>query len=113
MAALTVSAVGGAGAKATTLNTLGASDTFSFAPGDIILLRNATGGALTPNFDGADGTTVGVPGVGDVSVASGVTLSSIAAAGERVIFADTIISYLQGVTTITGGTGIICTILRR
>lgn len=113
MAALTITAAGGAGAIATTLNTLTASDTFTYVPGDIMHLRNATAGALTPNLDGADGTVVGVSGVGNVSVAAGITLASIAAAGERVIYLDTIAAYLLGLVTVTGGVGIICTILRR
>lgn len=113
MAALTISSVGGAGAKALTPNTLTASDTFNYEAGDIMILRNATGGALTPKLDGADGTTVGVEGIGDVTVSAGLTLASIAAGAERVIFLDTIRHYLQGTVTITGGTGIICSILRR
>lgn len=113
MAALTITAAGGSGAIATTLNTLTASDTFTYVPGDVMTLRNPTAGALVPTLDGADGTVIGLPGVGNVSVAAGITLASIAISGERIIFLDTIAAYLQGLVTVTGGTGLICTIARR
>ncbi len=113
MAALTVSTVTGAGVKTVTVNTLTSSDTFTYQAGDIMYLRNGSGGALTLTLDGADGTTVGVEGVGDVSVASGYSTGSIANGAERVIFLDTIRHYLQGTVTVTGGTGMSCTIMRR
>lgn len=113
MAALTISTVSGSGLKTVTANTLTASDTFTYQAGDIMYLRNPTGGALTLTLDGADGTTVGVEGIGDVSVSSGFSTGSIAAAGERVIFLDTIRHYLQGTVTASGASGLICSILRR
>lgn len=113
MAALTISSVGGPGPRTLTPNTLTASDTFTYEPGDIMILRNATGGALTPNFDGADSGVVGVDGWGVLNPAPGYTTPSIPAGAERVIFLDTIRFFLVGTVTVTGGTGMICSILRR
>lgn len=97
------------GALATiTRTTLGASDTFTYDPSieQILVLDNVTGGALTPNVDGADGTTVNVQGLGSVSVASGYTFASIAAGAIVAIPLKSIALYCQGLVTVTGGTGI-------
>lgn len=98
----------GAGAHTLTSTTLGASDTFTYNPGKnpILVLDNVTGGALTPNLDGSSGTTVPVKGVGDVSVASGYTVPSIAAGARVAIALNTISAYLNGTIALTGGTGI-------
>ena len=95
------------------LNTLTASDTFTFQLGDLIHIRNPTGGSLTPIFDGADGNVVPLQGVGLVSVTAGKSIGAIAASAERFVRAEDIIEFLRGVTTITGGTGLIVTIFRR
>ena len=113
MAALTVTAAGGTGAISMTINTLTSSDTFTYEPGDIMTLRNPTGGSLTPSLDGDGSTSIGIPGYGTLAVSGGRSLGAIAAAGERIIFLDTIKLFLLGLTTITGGTGLICTIARR
>lgn len=113
MAALNKTTFNAVGAVTITVNTLSASDTFTYDPNfrTWIILRNATAGALTPNLDGAAGTTVGVAGLGLVSVAAGFTVPSIAAGVTVIIDAANIAAYLQGVTTITGGTGIIASIV--
>lgn len=118
MAALNASSAANAGTPnasitSSTLNTLTSSDTFSFQSGDIIHMRNATGGALTPNFLGNANSAIGVPGYGLAPTSSGYTCASIAPAAERLIRADDILAHIQGSTTITGGTGIIMTIFRR
>jgi hypothetical protein len=61
---------------------------------------------LTPNIDGAGGTTVPVAGVGSVSVASGYTNPSIPAGDIASIPLKSISGFLQGVVTVTGGSGI-------
>lgn len=115
MAAITATSMGGSGARVVTRTTLGSSDTFTYnaSRNPILILDNVTAGALTPNIDGAGGTTVPVKGVGDVSVSSGLTLSSIAAGACVAIPLESISAYLKGVITITGGTGIKATLLEQ
>jgi hypothetical protein len=113
MAAITATAIGVAGGTTVTRTTLGASDTMTYnaSRDPVLILDNVTAGALTPNIDGAGGTTQAVPGIGSVSVASGYTTPSIAAGACLAIPLKTISAYLQGVITVTGGTGIKASIL--
>jgi len=102
----------GTSARVVTPTTLTASDTFVYLPqrGQVLTLRNATAGALTPNIDGAGGTTVPVPGLVPVNVAAGLTLDSIGAGVTVAIPLDTISAYLQGIVTLTGGLNIVATL---
>jgi undecaprenyl pyrophosphate phosphatase UppP len=95
----------------TTLNNT--NDTFTYRPntGQILVMRNATAGALSPVIDGADGTTVDTRQLGRVSVAAGFAVGSIPAGQARVIRLDTISAFLQGPIAITGGTGLVCSLL--
>jgi hypothetical protein len=113
MATIAATSMNGQGARTVTRTTLTSSDTFTYnaSRSPVLILDNVTGGALTPNIDGAAGTTVPVAGVGSVSVASGLTLSSIAAGAQVAIPLATIEKYLQGVIAVTGGTGIKATLL--
>lgn len=113
MAAITATSMGGTGARVVTRTTLGSSDTFTYnaSRNPVLILDNVTAGALTPNIDGAGGTTVPVAGLGTVSVASGLTLASIAAGACVAIPLKSIEAYLQGAITITGGTGIKASLL--
>ena len=115
MAAITSTSMGGSGARVVTRTTLGSSDTFTYNAhaNPILILDNVTGGALTPNIDGAGGSTVPVKGVGSVSVASGLTLASIASGACVAIPLTSISAYLQGVITITDGSGIKATLLEQ
>lgn len=115
MAAVTATSMGGTGARVVSRLTLGSSDTISYnaSRNPILILDNVTGGALTPNIDGAGGTTVPVKGVGDVSVSSGLTLASIGAGACVAIPLSSISAYLQGVITITGGSGIKASLLEQ
>jgi len=63
----------GSGQRTLVPTTMTASNTFVYKPGtgQILMLRNATAGALTPILDGVGGTTVPVAGIGNVSVAAG------------------------------------------
>lgn len=108
MAAITPTDMTGLGARAVTITTLGASDTFVFtrAKAPILILNNVTGGGLTPKIDGADGTTVAVDGIGAVDVSAGLTLASIGAGASAAIPLNTISGYLSGIITVTGGVGI-------
>jgi hypothetical protein len=113
MATITPTAMTGSGARVVAVTTLGASDTFVYTKSKkpVLVLDNVTAGALTPNIDGAGGSTVPVAGVGSVSVASGLTLASIAAGAKVAIPLESIEAYLQGVIALTGGTGIKASIL--
>ena len=114
MAVIAPTSMQGGGVRATVKTTLTASDTLPYAAGSgqVLILRNPTGGALSPLIDGADGTTINFPGVPAVSVAGGYAVGSIAATtGEVAIPLDTISGYLQGVVTITGGTGLVASLL--
>jgi len=109
MATLSPTSISVAAAFTPTTLTLGASDTMTFTAnlGALLVLYNVTVGALTPNLDGADGTTVSIPDTGATySVASGYTFPSIAAGAYAVVRLDSIKAFLQGAVTITGGTGI-------
>lgn len=113
MAVIAPTSLGGPGQRALVETTCTASDTLSYEAGDILVLRNPTGGALSPIIDGADGTTWPTDGAGNINVASGYAVGSIAAGQGRAIPMDTIRAYLQGVITMTGGAGLVAAILRR
>jgi len=113
MGTIAATSMSGAGAHTVTKTILTSSDTFTYNPArrPVLVLDNITGGALTPNIDGADGTTVPVKGVGNVSVASGYPVPSIAAGAEVAIELNTISEYLKGTIALTGGTGIKASLL--
>ena len=96
-------------------NTLTASDTITWdqnTPGAILVLRNPTAGALSPNITGSQASAaVPVPGFGTVSAAAGLAVGSIAAGATRIIPLDSRREFLQGTITITGGTGLIAHVL--
>lgn len=108
MANITETSSSGVGSRVLAVTTLGASDTLTYKPGygQVLVLDNVTAGALTPLIDGAGGTTVPVKGIGNVDVSGGYTVPSIAAGAKAIIPLDSISAYLQGVVTVTGGTGI-------
>ncbi len=103
----------GVGARVLTETTLtGTGDSFTYFPGDILLLRNPTGASINPNIDGVDGTTWPVPGALNLNVAPGLSLGGIAAGAARAIPLDTIRAYCQGTVEIKTGTGLVAAILR-
>lgn len=112
MAAVTPTSMLGSGARTVSALTAGASDTITYQSGDILLINNITAGALTPLIDGDGGTTWPAPGIGNVSVSGGLSLSAIAAGDMVAIPMDTIKAYLQGTITITGGDGAEISLLR-
>lgn len=113
MATITATSMGGTGERAMVETTLVGTDDFVYVSSSksILILRNPTAGALTPKIDGGDGTIVPVAGLGDVSVADGKTLASIAAGAVAVVPLDTIRKYLKGTIAVTGGTGLIASLL--
>jgi hypothetical protein len=108
MAVIAETLMTGTGSRTLTVTTLSSSDTLVYkqGAGQVLVLDNVTGGALTPLIDGAAGTNVSVPGVGLVSVAAGYTVPSIGAGARAAIPLDSISAFLQGVVTVTGGSGI-------
>ncbi|CAB5187140.1 hypothetical protein UFOVP166_9 [uncultured Caudovirales phage] len=113
MANIVSTTLQGAGSRVVTRTILTSSDTFTYNQnkGAILILDNVTAGALTVTIDGANGTTVPVAGIGDISVAAGFSTASIAAGACVAIPLDTIFQYLQGVIAVTGGTGIKATLI--
>jgi len=96
------------GAFASPLTTLTASDTLTFSPSSkqLLVMRNPTGGSLTVLIDGADGTTVNVPGIGPVTVSGGVSI--VVGAGLSVsVILGTVSAYCQGVVTLTGAADVV------
>lgn len=113
MAAITKTAMTGSGARTLTETTMTSSDTLVFSANTrmVLCLRNPTAGALTPVIDGAGGSTVAVAGIGSVDVSGGYSVGSIAAGAAVSIPLDTISEYLRGTVTITGGTGLVATLI--
>lgn len=112
MAAITATSLLAAGAVAVTETTLGASDTFEYATGAILVLRNASAGALTPKIDGDGGSTVKVGGLPPVDVSAGYTLASVAAGAVVAVRLDGIAEYLKGTITVSGGDAMVATLLQ-
>lgn len=96
-------------------NTLTASDVLIWdqnTPGAVLVLRNPTGGALSPVITGSQASAaVPVPGFGTVSAAAGLAVGSIAAGATRFIPLDSRREFLQGTITITSGVGLVATVL--
>lgn len=111
MVAITATSLLGTPPKTVTEITLGASNTLTYRPKSILLLRNATAGALTPIIDGAGGSTVPISGIGSVDVSSGFAVGSVAAGAHVAIPLDGIFHFLKGAITLTGGTGMIAALL--
>jgi hypothetical protein len=115
MAVITPTLMTGFGVRVMTELTLSASDTFSYdkgSPGSVLVLRNPTGGAISPVITGSlASTSIPVAGYGTVSAAS-YAVGSIAAGAARVIPLDSISQYLEGVDTITSGAGLVAAFLR-
>lgn len=114
MPAITATSLLGVGQRAKTRVTLGASgNTVAWAKGrgQLLTLHNPTGGALSPVIVGNGGTTADVDGLGTVTVSGGYAVGSIAAGNEVVIPLDSIALYLKGTIDITGGTGLVGSLL--
>lgn len=114
MATIVATDVNYSGVKAVTETTLtGTLDTFTYRSGvnQTLVFRNATAGALTPVIDGAGATTIAITGVGTIDLSAGFAVGSIAAGAVKSIRTDSIKEYLAGVIAITGGTGLVCSLL--
>jgi len=105
MATIVGTSLQGSGSRVVSETVLGASDTFTFNDGDVLLIFNDTAGAITPNIVGDEATSVGVPGVGSVDVSGGYPFPSIAIGDEVVVPLSSISKYLKGTISLTGADG--------
>jgi hypothetical protein len=117
MANITPTAMSGDVIVRTTVETtLTASDTLPFdasRQNGILLLRNPTGGALSPTITGNTAPTAyPVRDAGVINLAAGLAVGSIPAGQSRVIPLDKMKAYLSGTITITGGTGLVAAFLQ-
>lgn len=116
MATIAATSLSGPGERLVTETTLtGTADTFTYVQSarQILVLRNPTAGAITPVIDGDGASSVVRDGVGTIDVSGGYSVGAIAAGAVLAIPLDTISSYLQGVISITGGTGLVAVLLNR
>lgn len=100
--------------RASTRTVLGASgNPITYAPGtgQVLVLHNPTGGALSPTIIGAGSTTADLEGAGTINFAAGLSLGAIAVGGQIVVPLDFIAQYLKGVIDIAGGTALAATLL--
>ena len=114
MATIVATDVKGGGVKTIIETTLtGTLDTFTYKStvNQTLVFRNATAGALTPVIDGSGASTVSVNGIGSIDVSAGYAIGSIAAGAVKSINTNAIYEYLAGTIAITGGTGLVCTLL--
>jgi hypothetical protein len=97
----------GIGAFTSTGTVLSADDTITFSAKrkQLLVLTNTTGGALTATIDGTTGTSVGVDGVGSVSVAGGLAIA-VPAGQSKAVVLSTVRHYCQGVVHLLGGAGL-------
>ena len=114
MATLNQSSTIGSGRKNLAVNVLTASDAFTYNAnvGQVMLLINPTGGAITAKLVGdAAPASYNAPGgpIG-VNLSTGYSLGSLAAGSACWIALDTVAQYLAGNCTIQTGTGLQCII---
>ncbi|MGR3593040.1 MAG: hypothetical protein ACU0B9_06995 [Limimaricola soesokkakensis] len=102
------------GARPLAETTLTASDTLTFEVlgRQVLVLRNPTAGALSPVIDGDGATTVRAPGAPAFDISAGYAVGAIAAGAAVAIPLDSISAYLAGTITVTGGSGLVATLLR-
>lgn len=93
--------------------TLTGTDTFVYNPSktSYLIFRNETAGALTPVIDGDGATSRFLAGVGSIDISAGYSFGSIAAGAKKIITLNNIDAYLSGTIAITGGTGIVASII--
>ena len=93
----------------------GSSDTFTYngSRDPLLILRNPTGGAISPVIDGSGASTVPVSGVGSIDISGGYAVGSIAAGAVVCIRLQTISAYLEGTIDITSGSTLIAALLEQ
>lgn len=113
MPAITATSIASVGKAAVTETTLNGTDSLTYREGNkpILVMRNPTAGALSPVIDGDGATSVAVSGIGTVDTSTGYAVGSIAAGAAVAIPLITIREYLKGTIAITGGTGLVASLL--
>lgn len=103
------------GAQDVTEVTLGASDTLTYNDfahtTQVLYLRNPTASPITVTVDGDGQDSVNVPGVGAVDVSGGIDIGPIAAGEAAAVQLRSIRAYLTGTVTLTGGDGLVASLL--
>lgn len=102
-----------AGPATLTRTTLTASDTMTgYVEGadQYLILANNTGSPITATLVGSGSTTINVPGYGSLNVSGGKAVP-VAANSTVIVPLDDIAAYLKGTVTVTGGTGLIATLI--
>lgn len=115
MATIAATNLGGSGKRTATETTLtGTADKFVYSPGSVavLILRNPTVSGITPTIVGDAATTYPVAGLGAVDVSGGYEVGEIAASAAVAIPLSSIAAYLSGEISITGGTGLVASLLR-
>lgn len=109
MPAITATKFESTGSVVASQTTLNGTDSFVYVPGvtKYLVLRNPTGGSISPVIDGDGATTEYLVGVGHVNIASGYAVGPIAAGAAVVISLEAIRAYLKGTIAITSGTGLV------
>lgn len=107
MAAITSINASQQGAFAAAISTLSADDTITFnaRKRQLLVLNNHSGDDLTVTIDGTGGTTVNAPGIGPVSVASGLAIA-VADGTSKAVVLSTVSAYCQGVVHLLGAAGL-------
>lgn len=117
MPAIVQTSPGGLGTALITETTLNGTDTFTYnqGTGQVLVLRNPTGGSITPRLVGdAAGASAPVKGIGFVNATVGYSGGAIAAGAVRAYDLDAINVYLEGVVcSVTTGTGLVATLRAR
>lgn len=112
MAVLTISDAIAHKMNVLTANTLSASDTVTLNPGDLLIFHNTTGGSLTATLTG-EANVLSPDGAGQISASGGAPTTAVAAGAGLLLWADTRIEFLRGITTVTGASGMTLIIIRR
>ncbi len=113
MPAITATNFGVNGTITVAETTLNGTDSFVYTEGRsrYLVLRNPTGGALSPTIDGDGATSEYLPGVGNVTTSGGYAVGSIGAGACKAVALENIRSYLKGTIAITNGTGLVASLI--
>ena len=117
MAVLTLTTRDVNGTVTDAINTLAASDTFTYTPsvGMMAAFRNTTGGSLTVNLKGsAPSAAYAVVGTGETKDLTGGYSITVAAGAQKSINLDKIALFLagSGTVTVTGAATLTATIYK-
>lgn len=113
MATIAQSSAAVVGQFTVTETTLGASDTFAYDSNQkyLMILRNTTASPVTVTVDGSGASNaIPVPGYGNVDATAGKALT-VPANGVIAVRLATISAFLQGTIAVTGGTGVVASIV--